>query len=151
MQWSRAFLTAVAFLVGFSGGSARAQQPAAPVAPAVLVQAAELRSFARQAEFVGRADALEKVDIRARVRGYLGLRPFQDGDPVKKDQVLFTIEKDPFEAAVDQKKAQLVSAQATLTNAEARASPSPVVSQDQWSAPYSRARLRARSMKLEMT
>src|SRR5882672_2527051 len=118
MQWSRAFLTAAAFLVGFSGGSVRAQQPAASVAPAVLVQAAELRSFARQAEFVGRADALEKVDIRARVRGYLGLRLFQDGDPVKKDQVLFTIEKDPFEAAVDQKKAQLVSAQATLTNAE---------------------------------
>src|SRR5260221_13222688 len=111
MQWSRASLAAVTLLLGFLNGSVRAQQPAAAAAPAVLVQAAELRSLARQAEFVGRADALEKVDVRARVRGYLGSRLFQDGDPGKKDQVLFTIEKGPFEAAGDQQKWQLGSVQ----------------------------------------
>ena len=95
---------------------ASAQQAAPP--PAVLVQPAESRAIAQQAEFVGRADALEKVEIRARVRGFLGSRLFTDGDPVKKDQVIFTIEKEPFEAAVDQKKAALASAQATFTNAD---------------------------------
>jgi membrane fusion protein (multidrug efflux system) len=96
--------------------SASAQQPAAP--PAVLVQPAESRAIAQQAEFVGRADAREKVEIRARVRGYLGPRLFKDGDPVKQDQVIFTIEKEPFEASVDQRKAQLASAQATFNNAD---------------------------------
>ena len=90
-------------------------QPAGP--PAVLVQPAELRSMIKQAEFVGRAEALEKVDLRARVQGYLGARLFKDGDQVKEGQLVFTIEKEPFEAAVDQRKAQLAAAQATLANA----------------------------------
>jgi membrane fusion protein (multidrug efflux system) len=91
-------------------------QPAGP--PAVLVQPAELRSMTKQAEFVGRAEALEKVDLRARVQGYLGPRLFKDGDQVKEGQLVFTIEKEPFEAAVDQRKAQLAAAQATLANAD---------------------------------
>ena len=97
-------------------GLAYAQQ-AAP-APAVLVQAAELRSMKKQTEYVGRAEALEKVDLRARVQGFLGTRLFKDGDDVKEGQVVFTIEKEPFEAAVDQRKAQLASAQARLVNAD---------------------------------
>src|SRR6516162_2361306 len=98
------------------GSPAYAQQ-AAP-APAVLVQVAELRSMKKQAEYVGRAEALEKVDLRARVQGFLGARLFKDGDDVKEGQVVFTIEKEPFEAAVDQRKAQLVSSQARLVNAD---------------------------------
>jgi membrane fusion protein (multidrug efflux system) len=100
-------------LIGFS---AHAQQAGPP--PAVLVQPAELRSMTKQFEFVGRAEALEKVDLRARVQGFLGARLFKDGDQVKEGQVVFTIEKEPFEAAVDQRKAQLASAQATLANAD---------------------------------
>jgi membrane fusion protein (multidrug efflux system) len=98
------------------GSPAYAQQVAP--APAVLVQAAELRSMKKQAEYVGRAEALEKVDLRARVQGFLGTRLFKDGDDVKEGQVVFTIEKEPFEAAVDQRKAQLASAQARLVNAD---------------------------------
>src|SRR5208282_6066633 len=93
-----------------------AQQAAAP--PAVLVQPAELRSLAKQAEFVGRAEALEKVDLRARVQGFLGPRRFKDGDEVKEGQVVFTIEREPFEAAVDQRKAQLAAALAAFANAD---------------------------------
>ncbi len=99
-----------------AGLPAFAQQGGPP--PAVLVQPAELRSMTKQAEFVGRAEALEKVDLRARVTGFLGPRLFKDGDEVKEGQVVFTIEKEPFEAAVDQRKAQLASAQATLANAD---------------------------------
>jgi membrane fusion protein, multidrug efflux system len=104
---------AFTILIGFSAHG----QPAGPP-PAVLVQLAELRSMTKQAEFVGRAEALEKVDLRARVQGFLGPRLFKEGDNVKEGQVVFTIEREPFETVVDQRKAQLASAQATLANAE---------------------------------
>ena len=105
----------VALFAALAGFPADAQQSEPP---AVLVQPAELRSMTKQAEFVGRAEALEKVDLRARVQGFLGPRLFKDGDEVKENQVVFTIEKEPFEAAVDQRKAQLAAAQATLANAD---------------------------------
>jgi membrane fusion protein (multidrug efflux system) len=89
----------------------------APAPPAVLVQPAALRALTAQSEYIGRVKALEKVDLRARVQGFLGPRRFKDGDKVKEKQVLFEIERDPFEAAVEQRKAQVASAEATLTNA----------------------------------
>jgi membrane fusion protein (multidrug efflux system) len=82
------------------------------------VQPAELKPIASQAEFIGRAAAVDKVELRARVKGFLGPRQFNDGDLVKKDQVVFTIEREPYQATVDQKVAQRDAAQAALTNAE---------------------------------
>ncbi len=96
--------------------AALAQQAAPP--PAVLVEPAELTPIADQAEFIGRAAAVDKVELRARVKGFLGPRKFKDGDQVKKDEVVFTIEPETYQAAVDQKKAQRDSAQAALTNAD---------------------------------
>ena len=98
------------------GGPAEAQQGAAP--PAVLVQPAELTPIADQSEFIGRAAAVDKVELRARVKGFLGPRKFNDGDAVKEGQVLFTIEPEPYQAAVAQKVAQRDAAKAALTNAE---------------------------------
>ena len=60
----------------------------------------------RQREFIGRAQALDKVDLRARVQGFLGPRKFKDGDQVKAGQLLFVIEPEPFEAAVEQHEGQ---------------------------------------------
>jgi len=118
---SRAVAVVVAclgtMLVGVSG---QAQQGAPP--PAVLVQPAELKPIAAQAEFIGRAAAVDKVELRARVKGFLGPRKFADGDEVKKDQVVFTIEPEPYQAAVDQKTAQRDAARAALTNAEVQLS-----------------------------
>src|SRR5262249_45208584 len=108
-----AFAAQFASLIGLP---ANAQESASP--PAVLVQPAALRSMTKQAEFVGRAEALEKVDLRARGQGFLGPRLFKDGAEVKENQVVFTIEREPFEAAVDQRKAQLAAAQARLANAD---------------------------------
>src|SRR5690348_17044701 len=116
MKSSLGFLLTAVSLTVLAGAPAQAQQNVPP--PAVLVQLAELRSMTKQAEFVGRAEALEKVDLRARVQGYLGPRLFKDGDTVKANQVVFTIEREPFEAAVDQRKAQLAASEATLANAE---------------------------------
>jgi membrane fusion protein, multidrug efflux system len=87
-------------------------------APAVLVQAAELMPIADQFEFIGRAAAVDKVELRARVKGFLGPRKFNDGDMVKKDEVVFTIEPETYQATVDQKIAQRDSMQAALTNAD---------------------------------
>lgn len=100
-------------LLGLPAG---AQQGAPP--PAVLVQPAELKPIADQAEFIGRAAAVDKVELRARVKGFLGPRKFSDGDLVKEGQVLFTIEPEPYQAAVDQKVAQRDSMKAALTNAD---------------------------------
>lgn len=100
-------------LLGLPAGG---QQGAPP--PAVLVQPAELKPIADQAEFIGRAAAVDKVELRARVKGFLGPRKFSDGDLVKEGQVLFTIEPEPYQAAVDQKVAQRDSMKAALTNAD---------------------------------
>lgn len=114
-SWTAA-LVAACLLAAFAGAPAQAQQGAPP--PAVLVQAAELKPIAQQAEFIGRAAAVDKVELRARVKGFLGPRLFKDGEEVKKGQVVFTIEPEPYQAAVDQKIAQRDSARAALTNAE---------------------------------
>ncbi|MGZ3340168.1 MAG: efflux RND transporter periplasmic adaptor subunit [Reyranella sp.] len=111
-----ATLVAACLLAACASLPAAAQQGAPP--PAVLVQPAELKPIAAQAEFIGRAAAVDKVELHARVKGFLGPRKFNDGDEVKKDQVLFTIEPEPYQAAVDQKIAQRDSAQAALNNAE---------------------------------
>ena len=116
MMLSRFFSVFVIQFVILVGFPANAQQAAPP--PAVLVQPAELRSMTKQAEFVGRAEALEKVDLRARVQGFLGPRLFKEGDTVKENEVLFTIEREPFEAVVDQRKAQLAAAEATFANSD---------------------------------
>jgi membrane fusion protein (multidrug efflux system) len=109
-------LVAAILLTMLAGGPAGAQQGAPP--PAVLVQAAANVPIADQFEFIGRAAAVDKVDLRARVKGFLGPRLFADGDEVKKDQVVFTIEREPYQATVDQKIAQRDAARAALTNAE---------------------------------
>src|ERR1700730_14012455 len=116
MMLSRIFSVFVIQFVILVGVPANAQQAAPP--PAVLVQPAELRSMTKQAEFVGRAEALKKVDLRARVQGFLGPRLFKEGDTVKENQVVFTIEREPFEAVVDQRKAQLAAAEATFANSD---------------------------------
>ncbi|HEY6717798.1 MAG TPA: efflux RND transporter periplasmic adaptor subunit [Reyranella sp.] len=114
-HWTSA-LVAACLLATVVGARAEAQQGAPP--PAVLVQPAELTPIADQSEFIGRAAAVDKVELRARVKGFLGPRKFNDGDQVKKDEVVFTIEPETYQAAVDQKIAQRDSAQAALTNAD---------------------------------
>jgi membrane fusion protein (multidrug efflux system) len=107
---------AIAFVCATLSGPLQAQQGAPP--PAVLVQPAELKPLAARAEFIGRVAAVDKVDLRARVKGFLGPRKFTDGDEVKEGQVVFTIEPDTYQATVDQKMALRDAAKAGLANAE---------------------------------
>jgi len=109
-------LAVTALTAVLSSAVAHAQQGAP--APAVLVQPAELKPIAAQAEFIGRAAAVDKVELRARVKGFLGPRMFTDGDKIKQGQVVFKIEPETYQAAVDQKAAQRDAAKAALANAE---------------------------------
>jgi membrane fusion protein, multidrug efflux system len=107
-------IVAATLALGLSAPIALAQQPGAPT---VSVVKAEKRPVTESVRFVGRIQAIERVDIRARVTGYLDNVLFKDGDLVKTGTPLYRIEKGPFEAAVEQAKAAKLRAQALLENA----------------------------------
>lgn len=92
---------------------------AAPPAPAVLVSIAKTRPLGVQTEYIGRVLAFLKVDLRARVSGFLREKNFEAGAQVKKDDVLYLIEPEPFEATLEQRQAQVAAAIATHENAVA--------------------------------
>jgi membrane fusion protein (multidrug efflux system) len=69
-------------------------------------------------DFVGRVVATDKVELRARIQGFLQKRLFTEGQDVKVGDVLFVIEPEPFQAAVTQAEADLASAEADAQNAK---------------------------------
>src|ERR1700686_1370823 len=93
-------------------------QPAAPPPPQVTVAKPVARMIADQDEYVGRFVAVESVEVRARVAGYLAAIHFQDGQMVKAGDLLFTIDRRPFQIALAQAQASLAQAKATLAFAE---------------------------------
>jgi len=90
---------------------------ALPPAPAVGVRLVTLKGVSRSFEFVGHVKAVNKVEVRARIEGFLERILFQEGQTVKAGDLLYRIEKVQFDALVDQAKANLVVAEAASTNA----------------------------------
>ncbi len=107
----------LALLLLLLGVAPAAAQPRPQGPPAVGVLTAERKPVTESTEFVGRIEAVNRVDLRARVTGFLEARLFQEGQEVKAGEVLFRIERPPFEAQVEQAQANLASARATLENA----------------------------------
>ena len=97
-------------------GLAMAQQP--PPAPAVTVVAVESSDITPSVSFTGRIEAVDKVDLIARVDGFLEARPFTEGDMVQKGDLLFAIEKSPYEARLGEVDAAIASAQASFKLAQ---------------------------------
>ena len=95
----------------------QAQAPAPPP-PAVGVQPAVLKGVSRSAEFVGRIKALDTVQLRARVEGFLDKVPFTEGEEVKPGQLLYQIETVQYQAQLDQAKANVAAARAQELNAQ---------------------------------
>jgi membrane fusion protein, multidrug efflux system len=89
------------------------KQSAAP--PAVTVVKAALEDVRPSISFTGRVEAQDKVDLRARVQGFLERRLFTEGQNVKEGDLLFVIEKGAYEAAVKDAQASIAKAQASLT------------------------------------
>jgi RND family efflux transporter MFP subunit len=91
---------------------------AAPSPPAVTVAKPVGKMLADQDEYVGRFVAVESVEVRARVSGYLDAIHFRDGQIIKQRDLLFTIDRRPFEIALAQAQAALEQARANLAFAE---------------------------------
>jgi len=87
--------------------SAVAQSPQQPAAVPVSVVTAEKQPITKALDFVGRVDAVERVEVKARVTGYLQDVLFKEGDLIKQGTPLYSIEKDQFEAAVEQAQGSL--------------------------------------------
>jgi multidrug efflux pump subunit AcrA (membrane-fusion protein) len=88
-------------LVGASGPPLQAPNPALSP-PEITVSQPVLRKTIEWDEYTGRFDAVEAVDVRARVSGYLAKVNFTDGQEVKAGDLLFEIDPRPFERALDQ-------------------------------------------------
>ena len=113
-----ALLIAAAPALAACGQGQSQSRPAAPPPPAVTVAKPLGKLLADQDEYVGRFVAVESVEVRARVSGYLDAIHFRDGQIVRKGDLLFTIDRRPFEATLAQAQASLAQAQANLAFAE---------------------------------
>jgi RND family efflux transporter MFP subunit len=105
--------------LGLAGCEPAQPRAALPAAPAVTVAKPTKRLVAEQDEYVGRFVAVDAIEIRARVSGYLDTIHFKDGQLVKKGDLLFTIDRRPFEATLAQTQANLTQARANFAYAEA--------------------------------
>ena len=110
-----ACLIAILALAGCGEG---APKQAAPPPPAVTVANPTKQTVTDYDEYVGRFVSVDMVEMRARVSGYLDKIGFQDGQLVKQGDLLFTIDRRPFETTVAQTKAQLAQARANLAFAD---------------------------------
>ena len=98
--------------------SAMSQGAGADAPPAVGVVKAEFQPMAESTEINGRIQARDRVDLVARVTAFMNERLFVEGADVKKGQILYRLERAPFEADVEAKKAAVAQAQAQLENAD---------------------------------
>nr|WP_170548441.1 efflux RND transporter periplasmic adaptor subunit [Ruegeria atlantica] len=94
--------------------SATAQDQSDAPPPKVSIAAAYTEEITEEASFIGRAEALNKADIVARVSGFLESQNVEDGALVKQGDLLFTIEPDLYEATVEARNADLDKAEANL-------------------------------------
>jgi membrane fusion protein (multidrug efflux system) len=92
---------------------------AAPPPPAVSVVEVAHQPITPSSSFTGRVVAVDKVDLRARVTGFLEQRLFTEGSDVREGDLLFVIEQAPFEAEVAQARAQVARAEASRAEAQA--------------------------------
>ena len=117
---NRARFLALAMLAAALAGCGETRQQAAapPPPPAVGVQLARMRGVAPSYAFVGRIKAVNTVQLRARVEGFLEKVLFTEGQTVKTGDLLFQIEKTQYSAAVEQASANLAAAQAQELNAQ---------------------------------
>ncbi|TCD25312.1 efflux RND transporter periplasmic adaptor subunit [Lelliottia amnigena] len=139
--WVNVHLTALGamflsvLLVGCDDGVA---QNAVPQAPAVSAANVVVKSISQWDSFNGRIEAVESVQLRPRVSGYIDKVNYTDGQEVKKGEVLFTIDDRTYRAALEQAQASLARAktQASLARSEANRTDklvnTNVVSREEW-------------------
>lgn len=113
--FSLVLVAATSLLVTACGGKKNDPKPQMAT---VTVAAPLSRKVVDWDDYVGQFTAVDSVDIRPRVSGYLQEVDFKDGDVVRKGQLLFVIDPRPYQAALDQAKGQAAHAQAAAANAK---------------------------------
>jgi RND family efflux transporter MFP subunit len=100
-----------------SQSQANPQQKLASAAPGVSVSKPAQREIVEWDEYTGRFDAVETVEVRARVSGYLDETHFKDGQIVKQGDLLYVLDRRSFERALEQAQAELLQATTKVANA----------------------------------
>ncbi|RWR03631.1 acriflavin resistance protein AcrA [[Pantoea] beijingensis] len=114
-------LSGIALLIGLLSGCDKSEaQNAAPPPPAVSAANVVVKTISQWDTFNGRIEAVQSVQLRPRVSGYIDKVNYIEGQEVKKGQVLFTIDNRPWRAALEQARAELANArsQAALARSE---------------------------------
>jgi membrane fusion protein (multidrug efflux system) len=120
-QWQlTAGVLPMLLLSGCGDGDQKVKAASPP--PAVTVVAVVEHDIKPFVTFSGRVQARDKVDLRARIEGFLEKRLSNEGQDVKKGDLLFVIEQAPYKASIAEIKATIQKAQAALTLAELEAS-----------------------------
>ncbi|RAI00111.1 efflux transporter periplasmic adaptor subunit [Acuticoccus sediminis] len=116
-RW-QALSVAIIMSVNAAGPAFAQQGNAAP--PAVVVAPIAEQDVSRSDRFVGRVQAIQSVNLVARVEGFLEQINFKEGSTVKKNDLLIGIEKAPYQAQLAAAQGQLASANATLVGTQAK-------------------------------
>jgi RND family efflux transporter MFP subunit len=111
-----AVLPIVAALLAACARNEAAEAPAAP--PAVAVAKVVSKPVTEFDEFTGRFEAVERVEVRPRVSGYVAATHFQQGHAVKKGDILFVIDPRPYQAALNRAEAEVARARTQLALAK---------------------------------
>ena len=115
LRWRRRWRgLVIAVSVAFASGAAQHVLAQAPAAPAVTVSAPLQKEIVEWDEYTGQFAAVDYVEIRARVNGYLTEIHFQDGQIVHQGDLLFVIDPRPYEATLAAAQAQLAQGQAQV-------------------------------------
>jgi membrane fusion protein (multidrug efflux system) len=118
MRWTKPCSCLLAGLaLALLAANAPQAQPAPGAPPAVGIVEARKQPITQTNEFNGRIEAINRVNIVARVTAFLEKRLFDDGAEVKKGDLLYQLEKGPFQADVAAHQAQVAQLEATLVNA----------------------------------
>ena len=119
-QWLALGALVVAVVSAACSGKGAKPEAAPPPPPSVIVAEVSQKTVPIYSEFVGQTRAEETVELRARVEGTLEKVYFREGSVVRKGQLLFTIDKRPFAAALQSARALAVKAASDLAQAQQR-------------------------------
>ncbi|MEJ5364976.1 MAG: efflux RND transporter periplasmic adaptor subunit [Desulfosoma sp.] len=156
--WLWALWFAVFVSLPLSSGLAAPPGPAGDGPVTVGVVPVTIQDVNPAAEYVGHVEAIQAVDIRARVEGFLQEVRFREGSRVRAGDVLYVIEQDLYKARVDASKAQLAQAEAALDRSErylkrlqaARAESVPATDMDNAVAARAEAAARLQAAKAQL-
>lgn len=160
VKWSVLILTALCSILSAAGcGEQKKAAPAAP--PKVKAVHPQQKAVTEYIEVPANLQSYSEVELVARVEGYLQSVHFEDGAIVKKDQLLFVIEQEPYEAALQQEEANVAQKKSALTRAQEEYARQQKLIQrkatsesnvEQWRAAYesARAELKAARAKADL-